>query len=119
MTSALTRFGKHCRDLRSVHGKTMGDQADALGCAVHFISEIESGKIAANDKYVCKFRDWLGLSDQQYRDLMKKRGSDVIQFPPVKFIRNNSNSMRLFRKISKMNPSEIRGFPKSEAQEDG
>jgi hypothetical protein len=97
----------------------MGDQADAFGCAVHDISAIESGRFATPDKYIGMFRDWLGLSDQQYRELIKKKGSNVIQLQQVKFIRNNSNSMRLFRKISKMKPAEIRGFRNSEAKEDG
>jgi hypothetical protein len=100
----------------------MGDQADAFGCAIHFISSIETGRMAPPEKYVERFRDWLSLSGDQYRDLIKRTHGNVIDLQHLKFTRNNSKSMRLFRKISKMKPGQIRSFrrkPQREAKDDG
>jgi hypothetical protein len=122
MTNALTRFGQHCRHLRSSQDKTMGDQAEAFGCAIHFISSIETGKVPLPENYVERFRDWLNLSADQYRDLVKRRHNNVINLQIVRFTRDNSKSMRLFRKISKMSPGQIRNFrkkPQGEAKDDG
>jgi hypothetical protein len=112
MASALTRFGQICREIRASHHKNMGDQAEALGCEVHHISAIEMGKIAASDQYVEKLRMWLNLTDQQYGELQRRRRSNVIAFPTRHSGSNNSSSMRLFRRISKMDPMEIRNFRK-------
>jgi hypothetical protein len=52
------------------------------------------------------------LDEDEYRDLKKKIRSNVIELNRVKALGNNSRSMRLFRKISQMNPDEIRDFKK-------
>lgn len=112
MANALTKFGQRCRDLRSRYNKSIGDQADAFACQPHEISAVETGKTLAPDLYAQKFVDWLGLNDQEKRDLLKRIDSNVISFPGPKGGGDKSTSMRLFRKISKMNPSEIRGIKK-------
>lgn len=112
MANALTKFGQLCRDLRSQHDKSMGDQADAFGCLPYEISAIEVGKTRPEREYIAKFVNWLRLSEHQRRDLEKRIGSNVIPFLRAQSGGDRSTSMRLFRKISKMNPGEIRGIKK-------
>jgi hypothetical protein len=111
MANALTKFGQRCRDSRGLHGKSIGDQADAFGYQPFEISEIETGKKAIPPDFAKKFVDWLGLTAVEGQDLVRRIDNNVIAFPHPKG-GNNSKSMRLFRKISKMNPNEIRGIKK-------
>jgi transcriptional regulator with XRE-family HTH domain len=112
MTTVLSRFGRRCRDLRSAKNLTMGDQAKHMRCPVHEISSIECGQRTPSDDYLKSFRELVGLDEDEYRDLKKKIRSNVIELNRVKALGNNSRSMRLFRKISQMNPDEIRDFKK-------
>jgi transcriptional regulator with XRE-family HTH domain len=100
----------------------MGDQAKAMGCEVHYISAIETGKIAPTIEYIESIRDWLRLDDTQYKALVKRSKSSVIDLRNRSSNGNQSSSMRLFRKISKMDPTQIRCFGKKihgEAENDG
>jgi hypothetical protein len=122
MANALTRFGQYCRDLRSVHHKTMGDQADALGHDISYISLIETGAQTPSQSYVDQFQNWLKLDGRQAADLRRRTRASIIQFPSTKYVSKNSRSLRLCRKISEMNPSEIRNFRKKDdngAKDDG
>jgi transcriptional regulator with XRE-family HTH domain len=109
MANALNKFGQRCRDFRSQHGKSIGEQADVFGCEPYEISSIETGKVPIPPSYLKIFVGWLGLSEQDARELGRRIDSNVIAFPHPKG-GDNSRSMRLFRKISKMNPNEIRGI---------
>jgi hypothetical protein len=97
----------------------MGDQADAFACPIHAISSIETGREQPSDEYMRRFSTWLHLTDQEHEDLVRRIRSNVVKFP--KLATTNSPSMRLFRKISKMKPSEIRKFRKDncEVKDDG
>ena len=117
MASALTRFGQICRDIRIKHGKSMGDQAEALTCEVHHISSIETGKVAPSPQYIEKLKNWLNLDHHEYLDLMKRSQGNVIAFPARHAGGSNSRSMRLFRKISRMDPTHIRSFREKLADE--
>ena len=110
MASALTRFGHYCRELRTTNSKDMGAQAEALGCAVHYISSIETGRIAPPSDYVEKLGKWLRLDHRQVDELIKRTRSNVIEFRNRGSVSNNSSSMRLFRRISKMDSNQIRKF---------
>ena len=112
MTSALTRFGEHCRDLRRLHGKNMLDQAAALGLPVHQISSIETGEIIPKDDYLRKLADWLSLNEREQQELRKRvqAKNNIISFPGKTAVAEKTTTMRLFRKISKMKPREIRRF---------
>lgn len=112
MASALTRFGHHCRGLRTACGKDMGAQAEALGCAVYEISSIETGRIAPSTEYLAKLGKWLNLNDRQYDELVKRARSNVIDFRTRGSFSNNSSSMRLFRRISRMGSNQIRRYRK-------
>jgi transcriptional regulator with XRE-family HTH domain len=112
MTTVLSRFGQRCRDLRSAKGLTMGEQAKHMRCPVHEISSIECGQRTPSDEYLSSFRELVGLDEDEFRDLKKKIRSNVIELNRVKALGNNCRSMRLFRKISQMNPDEIRSFKK-------
>jgi hypothetical protein len=117
MASALTRFGQICRDIRIKHGKSMGDQAEALACEVHYISSIETGKVAPPPRYIEGLKSWLNLDHHEYLELMKRGQGNVIPFPARHMGGNNSTSMRLFRKISRMDPTSIRSFREKLADE--
>lgn len=120
MACALTRFGQHCRELRAQRGMTIGDQADALGAEPHEISAIETGKSPPPPHYSQRVSDWLGLNEQEKRELLKKIESNVVAFRHSTAGGERTTAMRLFRKISKMNPNEVRRFskkPPPEAQE--
>lgn len=112
MANALTKFGQRCRDFRSKHNKSIGDQADMLGCQPCEISAIEIGKLPIPADYPKKLVDWLGLSEQESRDLLRRIDTNVIPFPSLKGGGDKTKSMRLFRKISKMGPNEIRDIKK-------
>ncbi len=118
MANALTRFGNHCRDLRIVGSFSMGDQAQALDCEVHYISAIETGKIAPPTEYLEKLRGWLKLNDGQYEVLLKRTKFSVVDIGHHFSTSNHSTSMRLFRKISKMDPTQIRKFREKIDDED-
>jgi len=110
MASALTRFGLLCRELRSAQNRSMGDQAKEWGCHVHYVSSVETGKIAPSDEYIEKFSRWLNLNDAQCQSLKKRSKRNVVELRQRFSTSNQSNSMRLFRKISKMDPTQIRNF---------
>ena len=100
----------------------MGDQAAQLRCSVHEISAIECGIRTPSESYVESFRLWMGLDDDEFADLKRKIKSNVVELTRVKSTGNNGRSIRLFRKISNMNPAEIRDFkkpPESEARDGG
>lgn len=110
MTCALTTFGRHCRELRSTNNQTMGDQAKAFGCEVHYISSIETGRIAPSTEYLDKIRIWLRLDVKEFAALKRRAKPNIINLAPIFSTSNNSSSMRLFRKISQLNPNQIRKF---------
>jgi hypothetical protein len=43
----------------------MGEQAIALGCPVHNVSDIETGKIPPSNEYIEAFTRWLNLEGSQ------------------------------------------------------
>ncbi len=90
----------------------MGDQAEALGCAVHLISAIETGRVAPTADYLESFRSWLALDDAQYKSLLRRSKNNVVELRHKFSAGEKSSSMRLFRKISKMDPAQIRYFGK-------
>src|ERR1700688_1031446 len=122
MSTVLSRFGKRCRTLRASKNLTMGDQAKHMGSSVHEISAIECGIRTPSEAYVESFRRWMNLDDEEFVDRKRKIRSNVVELTRVKSTGNNGRSVRLFRKISNMNPSEIRDFkkpPGSEARDGG
>jgi transcriptional regulator with XRE-family HTH domain len=112
MACALTRFGQHCRELRSRRGMTIGDQADAFGAEPHEISAIETGKSPLPPQYSQKLVNWLRLNEQEKRELLRRAESNVVAFRRSTPGGDKTSAMRLFRKISKMKPNEIRRFSK-------
>lgn len=122
MTTVLSRFGQRCRDLRLANNFTMGDQARHLDCSVSEISSIECGSRTPSNRYLESFREWMKLEDDEFRDLKKKIRSNVVELNRIKTSGEKGRSMRLFRKISKMNPDQIRAFnkpPDNGARNDG
>jgi transcriptional regulator with XRE-family HTH domain len=122
MTTVLSRFGQRCRELRLAKGLTMGDQAKHVGCSVNAISSIECGSRTPSDSYLESFRAWMKLDDDEFRDLKRRIRSNVVELNRIRTLGEKGRSMRLFRKISKMNPDQIRAFnkpPDSGARNDG
>jgi hypothetical protein len=91
---------------------TIGDQADAFGAEPYEISAIETGKSPLPPQYSQKLVAWLRLNDQERIELFKKVESNVVAFRRVTASGDKTGAMRLFRRISKMKPSEIRRFGK-------
>lgn len=110
MATVLSRFGQRCRDLRLAKSATMGDQAKHMGCSVSEISLIECGSRTPSETYLAKFREWTQLDDDEFTDLKRRIRSNVVELNRTKTLGENGRSMRLFRKISKMNPDQIRAF---------
>ena len=122
MSTVLSRFGTRCRALRASKGLTMGDQAIYMGCSVHEISAIECGIRTPSENYIDSFRDWMKLDTDEFADLKRKIRSNIVELTRIKSTGNNGRSIRLFRKISNMNPTEIRDFrrpPGSETRDGG
>jgi transcriptional regulator with XRE-family HTH domain len=90
----------------------MLDHAEALGLPVHQISGIETGQISTTDDYLRKLADWLGLNEREMQELRKRVPvpNNVISFRGKTAVAEKTTTMRLFRKISKMKPREIRRF---------
>jgi transcriptional regulator with XRE-family HTH domain len=112
MTTVLSRFGQRCRDLRIARGLTMGDQAKNFGCSVNEISLIECGSRTPSEEYLESFRSWMKIDKEDLEELRKRIRSNVVEMNRVRSLGENGRSMRLFRKISKMNPDQIRAFNK-------
>src|SRR4051794_40349878 len=122
MSRVLSRFGARCRALRATKNLTMGDQAHFMRVPVHEISAIECGLRTPSEQYVENFRQWMNLDDGEFGDLKKKIRSNVIELARAKPSGSHGRSIRLFRKISNMNPAQIRDFkkpPGSEAKDGG
>jgi len=91
---------------------TIGDQADAFGAEPHEISAIETGKLPIPPLYSQKLVQWLNLNEQEQRELRRKTDNNVVTFPRHVAAGDKTSAMRLFRRISKMNPNQIRNFGK-------
>jgi len=91
---------------------TIGDQAEALGAEPHEISAIETGKLPLPTQYSQKLSDWLQLNEHERIELLRRVEGNVLPFRRHIVGGEKTNAMRLFRKISKMKPSEIRRFSK-------
>lgn len=122
MSTVLSRFGARCRALRTSRRLTMGDQADFMGLSVHEISAVECGLQTPTEDYLERFQKWVGFDQSELADLKKTIRSNVVELTRIKSTGNNGRSIRLFRKISNMNPDQIRGFkkpPESEVVDGG
>jgi transcriptional regulator with XRE-family HTH domain len=122
MANALTKFGMLCREKRAANNKTMGDQADGMDIDVSMISAIETGGRNPEIEYAEKFGRWLNLNEAERKELRKRTEAIILSFPSAKYITKNSKSVRLFRKISKMAPNQIRAIRKQgkgESKDDG
>jgi transcriptional regulator with XRE-family HTH domain len=100
----------------------MGDQADFMGLSVHEISAVECGLQTPTEDYLERFQKWVGFDQSELADLKKTIRSNVVELTRIKSTGNNGRSIRLFRKISNMNPDQIRGFkkpPESEVVDGG
>jgi transcriptional regulator with XRE-family HTH domain len=111
MTNALSRFGSYCRDIRSARGQTMARQGEALGHQIADISAIETGRKVPSTAYIEQLCNWLNLSPEERAEVTRRipRNEVVIAFPRK---REGSSTVKLFRKVSKMTPREIRALQK-------
>jgi hypothetical protein len=90
----------------------MGDQAEALNCPIHLISSIETGSAVLPPDYLNRLKQWLHLSEVEQADLLKRAPGVVLNFSQRGAKSNKSTNMRLFRKVSRMPPEQIRSFKK-------
>ena len=111
MANALNRFGNYCREARAKHGLNMAAQAEALGQDVVDISAIESGRVIPSQKYVEELCNWLNVSVAEQIEFERRipQNATIIAFPRKK---DATSSVKLFRKVSKMTPAQIRALGK-------
>jgi len=109
MASALTIFGDRCRRIRIARGLSMMDQARATTCSVVEIASVEAGETYPTPKYVEAFCKWLGLDPAEQANLLvaRPKRDNVIPFRPSE-PKHSGKNMRMFRKLSKMSPEDIR-----------
>ena len=97
----------------------MAAQAEALGHDVTDISAFETGNRAPPPEYIQQLCSWLGVPGEQRAEFEKRvpRSASVIEFPRK---RETSSSVRMFRKVSKMTPAQIRalGFARKKGAPD-
>jgi len=107
--SSLTAFGAACREIRTLRNYKMVDQARAFECSPSFISLVECGAKQPPEGYVEKFGRWLQLDNvtQKHLQLLADARLNVIPFLPSNKERAAA-ARRLFRRINKMSPEEIR-----------
>jgi hypothetical protein len=115
----LTAFGAECRQIRMVRKLRMIDQAERFNCSPSFISAVETGDKQVPEGYVEKFGDWLKLDivTRKHLQLLADARINVIRFTPVNKERA-ALARRLFRKINKMSPDEIRKLDASLSREE-
>lgn len=109
MGNNLTGFGIECRHIRTNRRKKMIDQAKHFGCSPSFISAVETGDKPVPEGYVEKFCKWMqidSITKKQLQILADAR-TNVIRFTPLNK-EKAAIARRLFRKINKMTPDEIR-----------
>ena len=108
MGDALTAFGKRCRQIRAIRLLSMLDQSESTGISVTEIASIESGEIYPTQDYVRNFSNWLALDPAEQANLLtsRPRRDNVIEFR-INTPNHGGKNMRLFRKLSKVRPSDI------------
>ena len=87
----------------------MIDQARQFGCSPSFISAVETGEKPVPEGYVDKFCDWMRIDAtiRKQLQILADSRTNVIRFTPVSK-EKAAFARRLFRKINKMTPDEIR-----------
>lgn len=105
----LTGFGIECRHIRTDRGVKMIDQAKHFKCSPSFISAVETGDKPVPEGYVEKFCEWMniGATTRKQLQILADSRTNVIRFTPINK-EKAAIARRLFRKINKMTPDEIR-----------
>ncbi|AZO75258.1 MAG: hypothetical protein E5V92_25865 [Mesorhizobium sp.] len=105
----LTAFGSACREIRMARKLRMIDQAKEFKCSPSFISAVETGGKQVPEGYVDSFGNWLNLDlvTRKHLQALADARINVIRFTPINKERA-ALARRLFRKINKMSPDEIR-----------
>jgi hypothetical protein len=95
--------------MRASSGKNMAEQAEAMSLQVAEISAIETGAVNPPASYIDGFSTWLNLSSEAKNELFRRvpRGDNVLHFSRKPTV---TKSVRLFRKVSIMSPSQIRAL---------
>ena len=103
MSNALTAFGQISRALRNRNNIRLSDQADLMGLTVYEISRIERGIVQPDLQYAKKVSRALKADIISEQNLYKclRKNPKVVPFPAQK-------TTRLFRKINKLSPTQIR-----------
>lgn len=83
MVAQLTQFGLACRQHRLMRNRTIGDQAEALGCSASFVSAIERGLDPLPSSYLGRLSVWLELQTFEAKALEELIADDsnIVAFP--------------------------------------
>jgi transcriptional regulator with XRE-family HTH domain len=107
--NALNHFGQLARQLRAAKGLTMADQAERLNCSPSQISELETGNTRPSIQFVKQFADWIGADLLEEQSLVKAV-TIVGNVVALDSVRKSKSQKRLYRRLNKLSPSEIRAF---------
>ena len=109
MSNGLVSFGQLSKSYRIAKKVRIADQAEALNVKSYEISAYETGEKIPPQSYVDKLAAWLSLDFRQKALLLRSiRSAVVIDLKAEK--KKREETVRLFRRIHKMTPSEIRGI---------
>lgn len=108
--TTLTPFGLKAREYRIAFGKSIGDQAEAFSVSPSDVSSIETGQTIPDADYIERFCTWLGLGkldESILGKLASYTGDNTVRF---KLPREHRDTRRLFRKINRLTPAQIRNL---------
>lgn len=108
MYNGLVSFGEISKSYRLAKGSRLFDQAEALNMKPSEISAYETGEKIPPQSYIDKLATWLALDFKQKAILLRSIRSVVIDISIER--KKREGAMKLYRRIHKMKPSEIRGI---------
>jgi hypothetical protein len=103
--STLTPFGLKCREHRIRLQKSLGEQATFLGIKTSELSEIETGNRPVPNEIPDRLGFWLGLHALEVSVLRQLATANA---NVVYLNKKHRESRKLFRKINRLSPAEIR-----------
>jgi transcriptional regulator with XRE-family HTH domain len=112
--SSLTPFGMKCREYRMRSQRSLGEQATYLRVSPSDLSEIETGARPVPQGLPESIGQWLELPPLDVTLLVRLSTADS---NVVYLDERHRKSRKLFRKINRLSPAQIRQLRQSNFQE--